>query len=114
MTSLYGKYILEREGRGIVERDHGYATYTFHDNDTICYIVDIFVEKEHRNSKYASDLADDITSKAKEKGCDMLLGSVCLDTEAVDASVKVLYGYGMRISHIDSNENMIYFKKEIK
>ena len=113
MTSLYSKYIMEREGKGIVEKEHGYATYEFC-QDNICYIIDIFVEKEYRNVKYASELADEITEIAKERGCKILVGSVCLETKGVDASVKVLYGYGMRISHIDGNENMIYFKKEIK
>ena len=104
---------MEREGKGIVEEEHGYATYEFC-QDSVCYIVDIFVEKEHRNALYASKLADKITEIAKARECKILVGSVCLDAEGADASVKVLYGYGMRLSHIDGNENMIYFKKEIK
>lgn len=113
MTSLYSKCIMEKEGKEIIEEEHGYATYEFLEDNT-CYIVDIFVEKEYRNDLYASKLADKITDIAKERGCTMLVGSVCLDMGGVDSSVKVLHKYGMRISHIDDNDNMIYFKKEIR
>ncbi len=111
MSSLYAQYIKEREGKHIFEQEFGYATYSFHDE--ICYIEDIYVAPEKRKSTYASKLADGITIAAKEKGCTVLMGSVCVGTEGDDTSIKVLHGYGMKLSHIDGNDNMIYFKKEI-
>lgn len=115
MTSLYAKYINEREGKGIIEKPHGFATYSFLKDgvDHICYIEDIFVELEKRNTKYATSLAMEIEMMAKLKQCSKLMGSVCLNSYGADASIKVLQGYNMKVSHIGEG-NMIYFIKELK
>lgn len=109
MESNYGLYIKEREGRCIYEDERGFATYTM--NDKSCYIQDIFVKKEYRNQKVASDYADKIAEIAKNNGCIFLIGSVCPSTNGSTESLKVLLGYGFRLDH--SIGDLIFFRKEI-
>jgi hypothetical protein len=109
MTSLYGKYIAEREGKHILEKEHGFATYLFESD--YCYIVDIYVEPEHRRSKLCYQMADEIALEAKEKGYTKLVGSVCPQAIGATASLKVLLNYGFEL--MKSGTTMIYFIKEL-
>lgn len=110
-SSMYARYINEREDKSIFETAKGYATYSLLDNG-ICYIEDIFVDENFRKENHASRMADSICDLAKGQGYTLLLGSV--DTKALqpEASIKVLFGYNMTISHVVGS--IIYFKKEIK
>lgn len=107
--SLYGEYILEREGKQIVEDDRGFATYVITDN--VCYIESIYVRRDFRMTNVASYLADKIVVEAKERGCTVLLGSVDPLAHGSTISTKVLFGYGFELSHISGA--LIYFKKEL-
>ena len=48
--SMYGDYIKEHRGDGIVENERGFASYRFL-NERQCYIIDIFVHRDYRNTK---------------------------------------------------------------
>ena len=108
--NLYSQYIVEREGLGIVEFDHGFATYIQVDADTF-YLQDIFVEKEHRKSGLAKELSKQVALIAKEAGAKKLTGSVCLIAKGVTVSMKAILGDGFEYSH--ANGNTLYFAKEI-
>lgn len=108
--SLYAEYIKERLGDRIVEVDEGFASYRFL-NETQCYIVDIYIRPESRNKHLAASLADRIAEIAKVHGRSELLGSVVPTAKGSTESLKVLLGYGMRLSHCEAN--LIIFKKEI-
>lgn len=114
MQSLYAKYVEEREGIELLELPNGFIKYSFGEgkNFKYCYIEDIFVDKHMRNNKYASEMADEITALAIDKGCKVLYGSVCMDMKGVSRSMKVLFGYGFEFSHKEEN-NMLFFIKEI-
>ena len=109
MASLFAQYILEREGKQIVEDEFGFATYLF--TPDYCYIEDIFVVSEHRKGGHAARYADEITNIAKKAGKRKLLGSVSLQAAKPESSMKVLLAYGFR--PINTDKNMIYFEKEI-
>lgn len=94
--SLFGKYISERLGHGIVENDHGFATYSFEPQGV--YIRDLYVDPDHRHNKAASKLADQIILKAKERGCTKVFGSVQPSTNNSTDSLKVLLAYGFKLS----------------
>lgn len=108
--SLYGEYIKERAGRGIVETEDGFATFEF-PTDKIVYIIDLYVRPEKRKTGLASQLADTICEAAISQGKEQLLGSVDLGAQGADASIKVLEAYGMKF--FKSAGNMLYYIKQI-
>lgn len=108
--SLYGQYIKERCGRGIVETEDGFATFEY-PTDDIVYIVDLYVIPEKRKNKIASNLADEIVAQAIKDGKKFLLGSVDVTAKGADNSCKVLEAYGMKIHKIA--EPMIFYVKQI-
>lgn len=107
--NLWKDYLKEREGLEVLEKEHGFATYIFRTFD--CYIQDIYVVPEKRNSKFASHLADEVCQIAKEKGFKTLTGSVDLRASSYATSEKVLKGYGMRFYKKEGY--ITYYYKEI-
>lgn len=108
-VSLYAQYISEREGKHILEHAQGFATYMFMEKG--CYIEDIFVLKEYRETGVAAHLADQIADIAKEKGYNKLFGSVVPSANNSTASLKVLLAYGFKLE--SSSNNFILLAKEI-
>lgn len=106
----YGKYLLERQGRGILEMEHGFATFEFPTKELV-YIVDIYVEPEHRKSGLAAKMADEIVKAAKLRGCSQLLGSVDPNANGAEDSIKVMFSYGFRLGKV--TESMLFFVKDI-
>lgn len=110
MISLYGQYIKERCGRGIVETEDGFATFEYV-NEDIVYIIDLYVVPGKRNKRVAANLADRIVSEALHTGRKTLLGSVDTTAKGAEASIKVLEAYGMKVCKVA--EPMIFFAKDI-
>lgn len=106
--SLYGQYIQEREGKSIVENECGFATYKIFGDE--CYIVDIFIKKEHRRSSQASSLADHISAMAKEAGCKYLTGTCVPSTSGATESMKAMFGYGFKL-HACVEDKIILIKE---
>jgi hypothetical protein len=111
--SLYGDYIKERLGDAIVERENGFATYRYIklDERPAIYIVEIYVDPEHRKTKLASEMADEIVCLGKMNGCNLLVGTVVPSANNSTAGLRVFLSYGMLL-HSSSN-NVIVLKKEI-
>ncbi len=109
--SLYGRYVRERENLGIVEDEHGFATYRFMDDCKTCYIVDIYIVPLMRKLGHAAKLADQIEELAKKDGCKYLLGSCDPTTNGASSSLKVMLAYGFELSGMD--DQLIYLKKKI-
>ena len=80
-------------------------------NEYQCYIIDIFVQPQHRKTYVATDMADIIAETAKQNGYKELIGTVVPSTKNSTASLKVLLGYGMLLHSAD--KNLIVMKKEI-
>lgn len=108
--SLYGQYLKERQGRGILETKDGFATFDYI-NEEIVYIVDLYVVPKKRNNHVAAHLADKICEVAKESGRKYLLGSVDLTASGAEASCKVLEAYGMTVHKVA--EPMVFYIKPI-
>lgn len=109
--SLYGRYILERIGDGIIEREEGFATFRFLNDRKSIYIVDIYVLPDFRNQNIAKELADEIVAIGKEEGATELLGTVVPSARNSTDSLRVLLGYGMKLK--SSTSDGIIFSKEI-
>lgn len=107
--SLYSQYIKEREDFEIVETNEGFATFKCVGPE--CYIRDIYVTSQGRKAGHASFMADKISSLAKERGCQFLVGTVCPQSKGATESLMVLLAYGFRL--VKSDTNLIYFKKDL-
>lgn len=109
--SARAKYVWEREQILTVElEDKGYAEYKFLSED-IVYIIDIYVDRQHRDQGLATVMADEVCDVARKQDCKQVLGSVDANLKTATESMKVLLAYGMELSHV--NGNMIYFKKDL-
>lgn len=109
-VSLYGKYIAERSGMGIVETDDGFATFLYPAEDTV-YIVDLYVVPDKRKGGSASQMADAICEEALKVGKKYLLGSVDSGLSTAETSIKVLEAYGMKVHAV--TDPMIFYRKRI-
>ena len=109
--SHYADYLRERLGKHVLETEHGFAVFFEIPEERAIYIEDIFVEKDHRETGVASQMADAIAEAAKEDGFQFLLGSVNPKTHGATRSLRVLLGYGMQLSHV--KDGLIWFKKEL-
>lgn len=110
MSSLYAQYIKERENKDIIESENGFATYKIFNNGE-CYLQDIYVVPDMRQSGLATEMADKVTEIAKQQGCHTLVGSVCVDTNNTTKNMQVLLAYGMKIHKVIGN--MIFLSKKI-
>jgi GNAT superfamily N-acetyltransferase len=102
--------VKERKGAEVLEWDHGFATYYV--NPPNCYIESIYVDPEHRQADYASHMADEVVKRVISKDCSVLLGSVDPGGNGSTTSLKVLLGYGFKLSHIEGP--LIIMKKDIE
>lgn len=108
--SLYAQYLQERTDDKILENDKGFITWRYL-NDKQIYIVDIFVKKEFRKDKIATIFADSVCDMAKKMGYVEVLGTVNPSAKGADDSLRVLWGYGMKLDKCEPN--IIIMKKDI-
>lgn len=107
--SLHGQYILEREGKFIVEDERGYATYLY--LPEAVYIENIFVLPEFRKMGVATEYADAICELARLKGVQTVIGSVKPSAHGSTQSLKVLLAYGMSLR--EATDDAIFLVKKI-
>lgn len=108
-VSLYGQYLLEREGKFIVEDSRGFATYTYL-QDAV-YIEDIYVLPAFRKNGVAAEYADAICKIALDKGLHKVIGTVAPSAKNSTSSMAVLLAYGFKLNSSDTN--LIYFEKDL-
>lgn len=108
--SLYSDYLNEIGNKEIVEHDYGFATYLI--SGAECYVDDIYVRPEDRKTKKGLELANELTTIAKGRGCTYLLGTVNMRIKDPTSSVKNLLSYGFKL--VKSSETMLMFTKELQ
>lgn len=108
--SLYAQYLAEREEKEIIESDKGFATFKTFENGE-CYLQDIFVVPKQRQSGLATEMANKVVEIAKERGCNKLIGSVCVDDKNATRNMTVFLAYGMQI--YKNVGTMIFLSKDI-
>lgn len=114
MSSLYGEYIKEREGRDIVETEGGFATYVYvshKDMGKCCYIVDIYTRPDFRSTGLGQELANDIKARAVAEGCKYLIGSVDPRANNATKSLELLLKFGFELHCIEGP--LVYFKMKL-
>ncbi len=107
--SLYGEYVKETRGLETVEDERGFATFLITKEE--CYIESIYVSPGFRKTKIASQMADEIRSIAKMRGCKYLTGSINLTISSPEASMLAQLAYGFKI--VLAQNNVIFLKMEI-
>ena len=107
--TLYGKYVLEREGRRIIEEDGGFATFIT--DGELCYIVDMFVDLTKRYRGLGTKMADEISGIARDEGCKWLFATVDPTLASSTMSMQSILVYGFTLSHI--KPPLIFFKKKL-
>lgn len=107
--SLFGQYILEREGKHIVEDENGFATYKFENG--YVYVEDVYVVKNMRKLNTASKYLDKIAEEAKKKNINKMITSVSPAAKGTTASIKAIIGYKFEL--LSSTNDLVYFVKDI-
>lgn len=90
--SHFGKYISEREGKLILENEHGFFTYKISGEE--CYIEDIYIKKESRKLGIASQMANMVAEMAIAAGCKYLTGTCIPSTQGATNSLRAMLSYG--------------------
>ncbi len=107
--SLYADYKREREGKHVIESDHGFIVYS---KEKDCfYIEDIYVIPSRRRTRAATEMADWVCALAKEAGFKKIMGSVVPSVNGANISLRTLMAYGMRLH--SAQNNIIFFQKDL-
>ena len=110
--SLYAEYLLEREGKHIIEKVYGFCTYEI--SGDYIYLADIYIKKEHRELGLGKIFLAEIEHRGKQNNCKYVLGSFCLKANNWKTSKKVLQKVGFKYFSKNRGNKMIYLVKEIK
>lgn len=106
--SLWAEYIKDREGAGCVEHENGFITYTLIGKE--CYIQDIYVRPEFRQTHVAATLANQVTAVAKSKGCEFLTCQVIPSAGGATTALKVILAYGFELLRSDPDRILLVKK----
>lgn len=108
--SNYALYIREREpNKEIFEDEKGFITYII--NGKECYIVDVFVKKEFRNSGISKKYVEQVSQIACETECEFLTTSASPNANGSTESLHVILSHGFELE--SSINNLIFFRKNL-
>jgi len=109
--SLFGDYILEREGKQIIEDEKGFITYII-EGDGSCFISDMYIIPEERHRGYGKILMDKVGIIAKKYDCICLTTTVCPTTEGSTHALKSALNYGFRL--VNNIDDLIIIQKSLE
>lgn len=110
VVSIYSDYIKTLQGKGVIESEKGFATYSaFTDG---LYIENIYVVPDYRKTGIASLMADEIAEESKKQGYKYIYGSVCPIHNGATDSLKTLLAYGFSL--LSSTSELILLRKEVQ
>lgn len=106
--SHYGEYIKEREGFEIVENDSGFATYKIFGDE--CYLRDIFVVSEKRQSHVGLEFLKKIEEIARAAKCRVVTGTVFPAAHGSTESLTAILKVGFKL-HSCTGEKIVLMKE---
>lgn len=109
MDDLYLKYRKEREGIDYIHVEGAFATYKYVQD--FCYLEDIYCIPELRDSGISHELANKVEEEAKSKGYKKMLGSVDINTNMPERSLRACFNHGYKILKLEGS--VIWLHKEI-
>lgn len=104
----YQNYIDELETAQLLDSKYGFVTFKI--QNEVCNIIDIYINPEYRKKGFASSLADEVFSIAKEAKCKQVHGQVYLNSNYPEKSLIAPLKYGFKI-HDASNGVIRYYKE---
>ncbi len=104
----YKSYLVERQDAKVLDRPEGFIIYRILDKE--CFIVDMFILKNHRNTEVLSDLFSDLQILAK--GCDTITGNIHLSDKGCNRTINAAFKLGFKV--IQANNNCLLIAKELK
>lgn len=108
--SLYGDYIKEKLGRGILETEQGWISFDFIGKDVV-YVADMYVVPEHRRSKVGTELVNKVVEEVIKLDRKILMSSVDVTSKDALISLRGMEAYGMKIYSVQGT--VVYFVKPI-
>lgn len=114
MTSLYAKYIKEREGSDILENKYGFISYKITKTSVgnIMFVEDLFILPEYRRLREGSSLCNTLIDLAKKENCKQILSGADPNTNGVTDAVKFQLKMGMKILNINNGMINFYYTVE--
>ena len=106
---MYKEWFEEYHDSNVFECEYGFATYGI--TDSILYIYNVFVKKEHRKSGKMALIADNIIQIAKNQNCKKVIGFVNFPSKYPEFSLKAQINYGFKI--IEVHQGCITLEMEI-
>ena len=111
MASLYADYLLEREGKELVETDSYFFIYKHFPKLSQLYIADFYVVPEARNQKIGSKAMAEVVAIAQELKCSHIACTTDTNTNNWEKAASGLIGYGFQVTK--EEDGLIYFYKDI-
>ena len=107
---MYADFVKEHSHDYILETEIGFVQWRYL-NENQAYIVNIWTNPDYRKLGKASDLADVVVERAKNRGCKELLGTVYLKANNASRSMAILSAYGME--PVSADKDIITYRKAI-
>jgi GNAT superfamily N-acetyltransferase len=108
-ASLYGQYVKEKEGRGIIEGKDYFLTYKF--EKEWCYIVDMYVAPKVRSEGLITKISLECEEIARKAGYTKMLGSVDITSNWAEPPAIGMMRHGYKFFKLVGN--IIYFLKDL-
>jgi GNAT superfamily N-acetyltransferase len=105
---LYSTYVKEVYGRETIHTEDYFVTYKIHKNG--CYLVDMYIVPEKRNSGLAVELDKKVEDIAKSNGCNKMLTTIDIGN-IKDNVLKVIKK--CKYKFLKQTEFGVYFIKDI-
>lgn len=109
-NSLYAKYIAERAGGKLIEKEHGYIAYNVKGSEY--FIMDMFIEPSMRRTPLFKRLMDELTLIAKSSGGTHLTANIFLDDPGASNTLIAALKLGFRVR--GANVGALFIAKELE
>lgn len=106
--TLYCDYIKEREGFDLMETTQYFVTYKVRNNEL--FIGHMYVDPNYRQSGFAREMTRKLVSKAKEYGCQAVVGTVDLRAGDPNNTLMAALNIGFKIYQANNDVIVIAIK----
>lgn len=105
---MWKSYIKERENLDTFETEHGFLTYEIYDD--VCFMSDIYIKPEYRNTTAAFKLWIAVKNIAIDSGCTSIRGQVDASTAEHEKSLNLMKRLGFKEYSVIDNLTYLQLK----